>query len=471
MNKNDDIPYLYHQKTPHLRKVKPRLSMYTDLSIPWLHCRYDDQIWEDYDSNGLRMYGHNDLLIFTDGSNDEGMGGYGYLIIPGWLYDEWCFRGTENIPPHSKDTCSARKEALQPYIEKLRIAMEEAESTPWITACDKDLSHRCSIDYGEAYAVHDSIEFVAKTLKRDDQYDLDAFDAVRIISDSQVVLNYITGDYLIRDSQMKKIVDDIHWNTSTIMTCLSRTPVIFQKVKAHDKTLGNEYADILAGEGLATVRATPFHQNDYNPWNYISIKAVCNRAKRGIQYSLNETLWADIIKSRFGKALQQPPSYCAQYMAMHSWRTKYREDMSYLSRDSIRILLAIRTGHDHLRYHLHHMYGCKAAQSPTCPCNEGDHTMTHLLRDCRLAPVRRRCHRMRRRYLKWHFEYLRTLQPGTKTYNYFDDLTVALDFSNVLTFTDPPNYPRYIRTSILQLIVELYRMVTGYHLYQYHIPP
>ena len=99
----------------------------------------------------------------------------------------------------------------------------------------------------------------------------------------------------------------------------------------------------------------------------------------------------------------------------------------------------------------------------------GPQHMHHLLNTCRLASVTKYRVFMRAQYLRWHYEYLRSLIPGSDRYARFNELTNRLCFGKILTYTDPPDYPPQTRQQIMRLIVNLYRIVVGYHRYRHYV--
>ena len=78
---------------------------------------------------------------------------------------------------------------------------------------------------------------------------------------------------------MKKIIDSIHWKTHQLTTTHTHLQIIFQKVKAHHISFGNEIADFLAGQGLQKQIRRNQDGVFVSPWRWITVRAVCNRAK------------------------------------------------------------------------------------------------------------------------------------------------------------------------------------------------
>ena len=264
---------------------------------------------------------------------------------------------------------------------------------------------------------------------------------------------------------MKRIIDQIHWKTHQIQTNHSHIHILFQKVKAHHISFGNELADYLANQGLQKLIIRNRNRHFKSPWRWITVRAVCNRAKIFFKNQQHLALNKSINNSKFGQPYLTTPSHFKQNHPCFNtlqWSRNYRKELSIHSRDSTRILLAIRTGHDHLRYHLHHMYGSIRSPSPRCQCDNGNQTIRHFLRKCTLPPIVQARIHMRRIYTNHHSAYMQTLDKKSDSYTKWSKTFKRLNFHHPLTFTDPPPYPSSIRQTIQYLIIELYRMATGY---------
>ena len=160
------------------------------------------------------------------------------------------------------------------------------------------------------------------------------FQAIRVISDSQTVLNWISGSYCIRNPVMKGVLDDIIWQ----MACLKEefsVNVVLQWVKSHKGTLGNEWVDQLAKDGMEMVEKDT--EWKYDRWSWISQRAakhtVMSRSRvfmavlmhNAIMDTEHSKLWKSWLLSGNMKSIE--------------WRGSDKQEIGYFSRDEIRLLI------------------------------------------------------------------------------------------------------------------------------------
>ena len=490
--KNDDLSYI--RMTTKYTDMQSRISYSLDLTHEWKHKHLHSEPYLDFDPI---LQTRSELYVFTDGSVKDQHGGYGYLITPSKDYNNWTThtlqppstRSATNLLSNDLTRSSLSTKAtpdLQDHIESYFNHLQQLLSLPCYAAYSSALSKRCSIDFCEASAIRDAITYILDKLRepQDTQHHLETLipDHIRVISDSQVILKYISGQYQIRHPTMKKIIDDIHWNASTIHEDHPRITISYQWTQSHQGTFGNEYADYLANQGrnlLYDHRSYTATRPSY--WRFISTQAVntCNKkpffkdTTEGIEAELQEA----IRTSRFGKTYQQ----CHPNL---KWSSRYFKEATTLTRDDIRLLIASRTGHDRLQYYLHHCL--KKPLSPFCPCTDHGHnianagqllhpqtrqplygrTLHHLLSTCTDAHTTHYRKRIQSLYSQWHKEWYRNLSTEDKLR--YNRLWSKLDLTQPYNWTDPPLcYPPSLRLKIMKTHLHFFRRIVGYYHYRY----
>ena len=149
----------------------------------------------------------NEIWIFTDGSVKNGIGGYGYQVIESNEY----------------------KKLKDLEFEKYKI---ESKGKQWHELW-MWLSRRCSIDFCEAFAIRDALRDIILLNEKNEKEIKKEIKKIRVITDSEVVLKWIKGEYKIRNNTMRDIIEDIKWNATKIME-EKGLEISIQKVKAHE---------------------------------------------------------------------------------------------------------------------------------------------------------------------------------------------------------------------------------------------
>ena len=444
--KNDDFKYI-KTNTP-FSNIRGRLSSYIDLSRPWTDVTLDPTPFIDC-PRAIRNKDETtkEILIFTDGSVKGSPGGYGYFIIPRHHYQKW---NMTTKAPHTKITRHMAK--MQRWIRNNPHSFIKTHSSP--------LSDRCSIDYCEAQAIQEALNKVITIMRKfEDRKKEYKYSNIRVITDASTVLSYITGEYKIRYSQMKRIIDDIHWSKGILLEEYPYKQVIFQWTKSHHNTFGNEVADFLANEGMKTAWKNK-DKNIYDPWTYITLRAVCNRANEIIRKELGREISAKMLDTTYGETYRWTPPYPT---TLRKYNRQYRKSMMHFNRDEYRILIAIRTGHDHLQLYRNKLKRCSTI---LCTCKNGIGKYSHLLLNCRLPHVVRQRTKMielAKTKLKDWFENIDFKLVGDKEKEKQKKMLNEIDYTKTLLYTDPPSFlPIDDRIQIQKEAIHLYRSCVKY---------
>ena len=383
---NDDLKYCSqvrkYQDLPH------EISYLMDLTNPWTHHCYEDAPFTDeWSQKQQQETSHNDLLMFTDGSVKGRVGGFGVHIIPQNDY--------HRMIDDQLTTTSGYKNAISQIPNTLNY--------------HSGVSRRCSIDFCEALAIRKGLQMVQQYL-RTQAINQETWtgpkalnicqrlniQAIRIVSDSQVVLRWIEGIYRIHNLSMKGIVEDIHWLIEDIQAENSDIPVILQWTKSHNEneagniTEGNCHADHLADKGRQLIEDNEFDTKDY--WSFYNLRAALKNDLKEYTAKMQNELTKAIQGTKYGTIMSRKVTRdeihktdgIHDWTVPHSgyrWNKYHYKELSSFSRDEIRILIALRTGHDHLRHYMSKMH---KHIDPRCSCGGHPHELQSILRNCTL---------------------------------------------------------------------------------------
>jgi hypothetical protein len=301
---------------------------------------------------------------------------------------------------------------------------------------------------------------------------------IRVVSDNLTVLKWISGEYQLRHPNQKMLVDEIKWCTS-IMAREFGVRTIFQWTRSHtDKTLGNDMADELAG--VARQLVDP-RRNKYDEWSFYHMRGVLTRCRRAFDCQMEESLRKSLERTRYGhiikaewqrgvRALERAtdkrhPGRATWDTGQCSgagvpWTDFYKKEMQTVSRDVMRIIIGLRTGHNHLNLYMTELL--KVKQDATCFCGQRGQDFAHLLEDCDDALLHHRRQALQRRVkLLYHTarELILDADPLAKIRWHIGQL----DFFNGLAYLYPPyDIPMDIRGQILHATADFYRWVMGY---------
>ena len=484
---NNDLQYI--TMTTKYEEIQSRISYTLDLTREWKQNTLHEEPYLDFDPI---LQTKKELYIFTDGSVKDQHGGYGYLITPSTDYHQWTkeMNNNENTDQQSSTEATLIPRPAVDLHEKLNEYFEHLQpllSLPEYAAYSSPLSKRCSIDFCEASAIRDAITYIVDHLRISDieghtKCLLTSLpEHIRVISDSYTILQYIAGQYQIRHPVMKQIIDDIHWNASIIHEIQPLTSVSYQWTRSHEGTFGNEYADRLANEGRQLLYDVHHRDTRTGYWHFISEKAVNTANKKpffsdsevGIELELHRA----ISNSTYGKTYQ----HCCPRLP---WSSRYFKESTQLRRDDVRLLIASRTGHDHLPYYLHECLN--RPLSPFCECTDRPDnirtaadllqpqtratlykwTLHHLLSTCMDDQTRYFRRYIRHQYKTLHMQWYKALDSNDKLKHKY--LWSRLDLTQSFNWTDPPLcYPTKMRIQIMKIHLHFFRRIIGYYHYRY----
>ena len=241
---NDNDGYLTIRPDTKLTDIPRNMGHFNALSRDWQQVPLQEDEFDDdwyvymFDDTHRRA----EMLLFTD----EPMGriwGYWYHAINGSDYNQ--------INQETSD--------LAGYLEQVECKTWEHHAP---------LSKRCSIDYCEAYAIQAALAEALVRLDKETR-DMSGIATIRVISDSETVLRWISREYTTRQQQMKDTVHDIRRMRAMILqkggeTCLQWTHSPSEMTKENDAAdanahMGHEAADESKQQYDATIneRAQP----------------------------------------------------------------------------------------------------------------------------------------------------------------------------------------------------------------------
>eukprot|EP01084_Bolivina_argentea_P156713 273110_1 len=163
-------------------------TYYLDFSDKQHEIKYNETPYTDVDIND-RLIPDETLLIFTDGSVKDFIGGYGV-----WAIKE-----------HHYKQIVAKQEKPEKWIHNWNYESQIKQTNqtveiPIFMHKIEPISARTSIDFCEAIAIRDAIydiaEYIQKQYRKDKTWGaLSKTSNIKIISDSLTVINWLTGEY------------------------------------------------------------------------------------------------------------------------------------------------------------------------------------------------------------------------------------------------------------------------------------
>ena len=465
-NRNDD--FMHCLSVEQYTDIPHQISYTMDLTRPWIHDGLVDiPFTDDWSSRCLqRTPKHNDILLFTDGSVKDRIGGFGYHAITQHKYHGL-------LREHHYDRADYRD-----IVQRTDCFVPDYEG---------ELSKRCSIDFAEAIAAREGLQAVLKKLRaesvRCDSWsrDRDARDlgvaallgitGVRLILDSQVVLNWIAGLYRIRNPVMKEIIEDIHWAIKEIEGENPGVQVTYQWTKSHDDgpvgpvTSGNFQADYRAGRAMDRLYTDRKATGIGGDWEYYNIKAALaqdlvpfhEQQQDALIASVMKTTYGTVLHSKFMRDTTEESRKTKRIVDGYKWDKTLYDEMSHFSRDEIRILLALRTGHNHFGRYMSKLHPRRV--NPTCSCGRATNCLEHVMRDCpdrRVAQFRATLISEGMKAIKRDLELKKESEPSS------GDTASCVDPRDPLMYLFPLGVTKSTARHLKRLIVTFYRKCVGY---------
>ena len=471
---NDDFVHMARHAGRCLDDIPTNLSHYTDLTHQWQQIRFDDAPFTDMAyRRRWRWEPCREILLFTDGSVRCRAGGYGSHLI----------HGSEYI--HTVSFCGSYD-----FYASHAALRSRVPSLP--TDRFRPLSNRCSIDFCESMAIHDGLHSLQSTLSTltaaspaaSSSLNLlhrSGIHSLRIVSDNLTVLKWITGEYKMSHPNQKQLIEEIRWCCSTLAADYD-IDICFQWTRSHtDQSRGNDHADSLAKQGQAAVRTRDARRDPrlYDEWSYYHMRAVLNRCKRSFDSQMERDLATALRHTTYGTAYRNEWRRSQRYMHQHQiqrhparskrdsrfiinagipWTDFFKQELPLLSRDSMRILLGLRSGHNHLHHYMHSLL--RLRPDSLCFCGASGQDLDHLLEDCDDSSLLCRRFDLQQRVLSLYQEAWRTLQDQNVSPHWTPS---SLDLFASITYLFPPyDVPLPLRGRILYEIVNFYRWVIGY---------
>jgi hypothetical protein len=485
---NDDRAFLLRMPGRNIDRIPHNLSHSLDLTHQWQSIQLDPEPFTDADyEERWRGLTSDELLIFTDGSVKYRFGGFGSHVIAAEEYLRTIRCGQD----------FAFYETLTRGRDLTHIEY---------TAGDRayPLSNRCSIDFCESIAIHDAIHALAGHLQQKAAdhrsrspsipYDLRysqytpiladrGIQTIRIVSDNLTVLKWLSGEYEIRHPTQLRLVEEVKWCISTLELDFG-VRIIFQWTRSHtDKTLGNDFADARAKEGYHFVDRVRAKRDPefYDEWSYYHMRGVLNRCRRYFDSKMERDLARSLQQTRFGHQIsaewrrgkaelqkskdKRHPARAAydsryQITAGIPWTDFFKREMQFVSRDVMRIIIGLRTGHNHLNGYMTDLLHVRSDHR--CFCGQQGQDLAHLLEDCDdvlLLQRRGELQRYVQGLYREAFGFLKEEDPTRRLHWH----PGSYDFYTGLPYLYPPyDMPMSIRGKILRAIADFYRWIVGY---------
>ena len=422
---NDD----YLQITPGLEfhEIIHNMGHYNDLTKDWQESdiiadEFDDDWYERRVPHARRQ---QEYLIFTDGSVKNREGGQGYHGIRGDVYLEL----TKNCEDFDGYAALCRQ---QPGIRELAAPLSHRCS---IDMCELQAIHDAVLDFGAHFTSQERAEECKK------------LQSVRIVSDSQTILRQISGEYKTRHSTALQLINEIKWNRKTLEENYGITTHFQWTASHTDRTKGNDAADEQARRGYDMVEGLSqcdddvwryYHQraainNCKRPakdqmqlrfcidiltskygetWRkYLNLDrntraGQVNRMRKGAEVNEVEALLIrecrqlmirnvqrQVTASEWQKEkerifqdvwrLIRGDTHREASLPGIRWNARFKKEMKHVSRNTTRILVGLRSGHNQLNHYRHMRLRIPNTNQGLCrACGQEQETMQHVLQRC-----------------------------------------------------------------------------------------
>ena len=181
-------------------------------------------------------------------------------------------------------------------------------------------------------------------------------------------------------------------------------PIVFQWTKSHNEidgnnvTEGNAHVDHVAKQGCNEVLDAVTSKCFKNYWSFYNMRATINYSKRYFRQqqedllldALDITQYGDILKRKYDRdykeAVTAPDGHVIQ-KGEHGlkWNKYHYRELSQFTRNEIRLLLRMRTGHNELRHYMSKLFPHHI--DPICHCGTHRHHLIGLMEHCQLPAI------------------------------------------------------------------------------------
>ena len=142
-----------------------------------------------------------------------------------------------------------------------------------------------------------------------------------------------------------------------------------------------------------------------------------------------------------------------------NWNQYYKKELKLLSRDEARMLLGMRSGHNHMNHYMHRRLKLDEFPTSLCYCGKEEQTFEHIIKECRDEETRTQVRNMQSTVAEDYSDaWYKWVQDESKDMPYWtiDDL----DFNAVRTYAFPiRGITDGIRGRILRQGTKLFRWV------------
>ena len=142
-----------------------------------------------------------------------------------------------------------------------------------------------------------------------------------------------------------------------------------------------------------------------------------------------------------------------------NWNQYYKQELKLLSRDDVRSLLGIRSGHNHMNLYMCERLKLADFPSTLCYCGREDQTMQHIIRECRDEETQAHVKRMQLAVAEEYYDaWTKWVKDDEKDMPHW---TINdLDFTAVRTYAFPiRGITDGNRGKILRQVTKLHRWV------------
>jgi hypothetical protein len=158
--------------------------------------------------------------------------------------------------------------------------------------------------------------------------------------------------------------------------------------------------DGLAGMAVNDIMHKDNWDKYNNYWTWYNLRAAVNYSGKVYNSLQQNELLYQIEKSHFGEVIQQKVQRDKRLPIGNDpgepgieWNKYHYKELSQFSRNQIRLLLGMRTGHNNRRYYMAQQLGIKTDMM--CKCGRHRHCLGDTMRLCRMKGTREAMDRLR----------------------------------------------------------------------------